>query len=160
MYRYMSRCLLVEFQDPPLSLTLTQHMHLVELWKKCSSCIGHCIELGERFFKKGVSEVDDIIIPKLNSRAQQGISPRVIVSYAKLLWFAQEVIEHMFVVEDDWQCWLSIMQILNTAGLSGSHQRLQDHFADHVLHTASKLQSWSDVQAEQVSVPDQFGIAL
>ena len=52
------------------------------------------------------------------------------------------------------------MQILNTAGLNGSHQRLHDHFVHHVLQTASGLQSWSDAQPGEMSVPDEFGSTL
>ena len=66
-------------------------MHLVELWEKCSSCAGFCIELGERFFNDGVTEVDGTLIPLLKSKADISVSPRVIPSYAYLLWFAQQV---------------------------------------------------------------------
>lgn len=90
-YRYASRCLLIEFKDPPILMTTAQHMNVVELWEKCSSCIGLCIELGDRFFNVGVHEVDDTLTPLLKSRADSGISPRVIPSYAILLWFAQQV---------------------------------------------------------------------
>ena len=48
-FRYMSRCLLMEFQDPPLNIRTSQHMKLVDTWKKCGACIGFCIGLGEKF---------------------------------------------------------------------------------------------------------------
>lgn len=98
---------------------------------------GSLHKVGENFFKEGVAEVDKVLIPMLQSQAREGISPRVIVSHAKLLWFAQEVMSPF-----DWFC----MQILNTAGMSGSHRRLHDYLLDHVLQTASELQSWSNPQ--------------
>ena len=81
----------MEFQTPPIAMTTMEHIHLVELWEKCSPCAGFCIELGERFFIEGVAEVDATLIPMLQSKADKGISPRVIPSYAILYWFAQQV---------------------------------------------------------------------
>ena len=77
-------------------VTVSQHIRLVELWEKCSSCAGFCIELGERFFHEAITEVNDTIIPLLQSKADRSISPRVIPSYAILLWFAQQVPMHVY----------------------------------------------------------------
>ena len=72
-------------------MTTVQHMELVELWEKSSSCVGFCIGLGDQFFSCGVHEVDEVLTPWLTSRADSGISPRVIPLYATLLWFTQKV---------------------------------------------------------------------
>ena len=82
---------MIEFKEPPIPMTTVKHMELVELWEKCSSCVGFCIGLGEEFFSVGVHEVDEVLTPLLTSRAASGISPRVIPSYAILLWFTQKV---------------------------------------------------------------------
>ena len=72
-------------------MTTMEHIRLVELWEKCSPCARFCIGLGERFFNEGVAEVDGTLIPILQSKADKGISPGVIPSYARLYWFAQQV---------------------------------------------------------------------
>lgn len=84
---YTSRCLLVG----------THYYPAYALGTALSSCVGYCIQLGERFFGEGLLEVNDILTPMLQSQARKGISPRVIVSYANLLWFAQEVLANTIV---------------------------------------------------------------
>ena len=54
-HRYASRCLLIEFKNPSLTVTVSQHICLVELWEKSSSFAGYCIELGERFFHEDIT---------------------------------------------------------------------------------------------------------
>ena len=66
-------------------------MRLVEIWDRCSSCVGFCIGLGARFFDVGYKEIDDVLVPLLESKADESISPRVFPSYAILLWFTNEV---------------------------------------------------------------------
>ena len=61
-------------------------MELVKLWDQCSSCVGFCISLGEKFFSIGYKEIDD------ESKADGSISPRVIPSYAILFWFVEQVL--------------------------------------------------------------------
>ena len=68
---------MIEFQEPPLQMGLSTFMDLVKFWKACSSCMGLCIALGEKFFNSDVKDVDDIILPNISSRAAAGISPRV-----------------------------------------------------------------------------------
>lgn len=90
-HRYASRCLMIEFANPPVGMTIAEYMQLVELWTACSTCIGFCISLGKRFFNEGVEEVDSNILPSIASSASEEISPRVIPSYAILFWFALQV---------------------------------------------------------------------
>ena len=82
---------MIKFSDPPISMTLTNYMKLVHHLPFCSSSIGFCIELGDRFFTEGTSEVDKHIMPLLQSKASGHISPRVMTSYSMLLWFAKAV---------------------------------------------------------------------
>ena len=64
-FRFASRCILVEFSDPPVSMSLSEYMELVEIWKKSGSCAALCIKLGHLFFSNGVKEVDNMIKPLL-----------------------------------------------------------------------------------------------
>ena len=92
-----SRCLLIEFQQPPLKMGLSTFIDLAESWKACSSCVGFCIGLGERFFNTGIKDVDNTLTPYIISRAADGVSPRVFPSYASLFWFAKEVIIQSYI---------------------------------------------------------------
>ena len=53
-FRYASRCLLIPFQLPQLTLPLSQYIKLVEAQKEISSRIGFFIGLGEKFLNKGI----------------------------------------------------------------------------------------------------------
>lgn len=46
MYRYISRCLLLEFHGPPLEIPMTRYAELPALLTGCSSAIGTFISLG------------------------------------------------------------------------------------------------------------------
>ena len=91
VYRYASRCLMIEFSTPPVATTLGQYRELGKLWEVCSSCAGFCISLGNSFFSEGIEEVDNDILPRMTASASEDISPRVIPSYAILFWFALQV---------------------------------------------------------------------
>lgn len=82
---------MIEFINPPLGMPISQYMELVKLWKACSSCAGFCIYLGKFFFDHGVKIVDEVILPEFTASAPEGISPRVVPSYAMLYWFALQV---------------------------------------------------------------------
>ena len=97
----MSRCLLIEFEDPPVSINTSQHMQLVKMWKKCGACIGFCIGLGDKFFDTGIAEMEELV-KMLQSNANSSISPRVLPAYATLLWFAQEVHEFFCLIKLYW----------------------------------------------------------
>lgn len=82
---------MIEFSEPPLTSCLTGAKELNMLLPQCSSAIGFCIRIGNKFFCDGLADVDNIILPLLRSKAKAGISPRVLSSYSILLWFAQQV---------------------------------------------------------------------
>ena len=92
-FRYASRCMMVEFLEPPISLCLADYMKLVEIWNEAGSCAGFCIGLGHTFFTEGVGEVTNDIQPLLDSAINHSntLSPRVLPSYAILYWFALKV---------------------------------------------------------------------
>lgn len=68
-------------------------MELVELWTACNCCAGFCVilSLGNRFFSQGLEQVDSEILPEFTTSAAEGISPRVLSSYAILFWCALQV---------------------------------------------------------------------
>ena len=82
---------MIEFFDPPLRMTLRQHMNLVEKQESCSSCVGFCVALGKRFFSDGIDEVDESLVPLIEERVGNQVLPRVLPNYAILLWFALQV---------------------------------------------------------------------
>lgn len=89
--RYASRCLMIPFRLPQVSMTLSQYMEIVSLQKRAGSCVGLLIGLGDRFFSSGISIVDNEIIPMILEKAP-AINVRVVPSYAMLLWFTLEVL--------------------------------------------------------------------
>ena len=93
--RYASRCLMVEFMDPPLQITLAKYMEIVELCKACGSCAGFCVSLGKAFFHEGVEDVDERILPEFAASVAGHVSPRVLPSYSVLYWFANQVGHHI-----------------------------------------------------------------
>ena len=66
-------------------------MDIVKRQKQAGKCIGFCIKLGKEFFSTGVSQVDNELLPMLIDKAPPGVSPRLIPSYATLLWFTLKV---------------------------------------------------------------------
>ena len=80
---------MIEFSVPPICLSLSDYMKLVELWKKAGSCAAFCICLGHLFFTEGVNEVDNTIIPLLSNIKDS--NTRVLPSYSILYWFALKV---------------------------------------------------------------------
>ncbi len=82
---------MIQFSDPPLGMTISQYMELVNLWTACSSCVGFSISLGKFFFAHGVEEVDTVILPAFADSVEGSASPRVLPSYSILYWFASQV---------------------------------------------------------------------
>ena len=82
---------MVEFLNPPIGTSVSQYIDLVKLRKVCNSCIGFCISLGKLFYSDSVREVDEQILPMFTAMVAKGIIPRVLPSYAILLWFSLQV---------------------------------------------------------------------
>ena len=55
---------MIPFSSPAVNMKMVDYMHLAELWKKCSSCVGFCCGLGKKFFDEGIDEVDNVITPE------------------------------------------------------------------------------------------------
>ena len=77
---------------------MAKYVQFTGLVKKSSSAIGKMIGLGKKFIETGISELDSYILPKLRSMLSTygSIVPRVLPSYAVLMWFTLEV--------NNWTC--------------------------------------------------------
>ena len=81
---------MIPFKLPQLSMSLSDYMDIVAQQKEAGSCIGLCIGLGKLFFDDGVSQVDQHLLMLLD-KAGKSVNPRVIPSYAMLLWFTLKI---------------------------------------------------------------------
>ena len=75
--------LLIEFFEPPISLSLREYMAVSDTMSEISSSAGD----GKEFFAKGVGEIDQNIVP-LFSESGYG---RLVPSYSMLYWFTLQV---------------------------------------------------------------------
>ena len=82
---------MTNFKLPQIQMTLSDYMEIVNLQKSAGTCVGFFIALGKEFFSTGLSEVDNDILPTLVEKAGLDVDPRVIPSYAMLLWFTVKV---------------------------------------------------------------------
>lgn len=80
---------MIPFKLPQLNLTLNDYMEIVDSQNMLSSSVGYIIGLGKEFFAEGTTEVDNKLIPMLTEDCI--VNPRVVPSYAMLLWFAIKV---------------------------------------------------------------------
>ena len=53
---------------------------------------------GKEVFSLGVKQVDDSIVPEFTASAVEDVSPHVLLSYAILFWFSQQVCKHNYSV--------------------------------------------------------------
>lgn len=63
-----------------------------DLLDKASSAVGYIIGLGEIFCEIGISDIDKTLLPELRNLIGDHAIPRVLPSYAILLWFTLEVL--------------------------------------------------------------------
>ena len=89
--RYISRNVLIEFGHPCLDLSMVEYAGLPPLLKRVSGAVGHIIRLGKRFVEQGIDEMEGVIKPELINLLGHQAIPRVIPSYAILMWFTFEV---------------------------------------------------------------------
>ena len=63
MYRYVSRCLLLEFEGKAHN-SLLGFSRLDQLMLMPAASIGEVIEIGSRFFTEGMMQPDENILPE------------------------------------------------------------------------------------------------
>lgn len=62
-----------------------------EIMKQASSGVGTIISLGKAFTEQGIREINQDLIPFVKEALGDAILPRVVPSYAMLLWFTLQV---------------------------------------------------------------------
>lgn len=92
-FRYLSRCVLIEFVHPRIDSTISEFDQLHQLMENSSSAVGFLISLGKKFLINSTKDLDEKILPKLKSALEDAaVIPRVYIGYAILIWFVLEVI--------------------------------------------------------------------
>ena len=89
--RYASRAVMIEFSLPQLDPSVTEYTNLPALMENSVKSIGFLISLGKRFVTSGITEIDEVLTPRLKMMLPKGIWPRIVPGYALLLWFAYQV---------------------------------------------------------------------
>ena len=69
-FRYLSRCLLIEFKHPRIDSTVEEFDKLFTLMDKLSSIVGYLISLGKEFITKKTTALDEYILPKVKEMLQ------------------------------------------------------------------------------------------
>lgn len=77
--------------DDPSDDELNMFSSLASLMDKVSSCVGVVIEIGNDLKTKGFEEVQTDYIPIVKEALTTNVHPRIILSYATLLWFTDSV---------------------------------------------------------------------
>ena len=90
-FRYISRCLLIEFKHPRLKSSMKEFEELNILMEKLSSSVGFLIGLGKKFLDAITHDLDNHILPELHKHLGDTILHRVCVGYRILIWFVKEV---------------------------------------------------------------------
>ena len=70
---------------------MMEYAKLPALIEKSSSAVGFIISLGARFIEEGIAGMDGDLLPKLRRLLDGRAIPRVLPSYAIMLWFTFEV---------------------------------------------------------------------
>ena len=77
--------------DDPSDDELEMFSNLANLMDRASSCVGIVIEMGNRLKTKGFEEIRANYVPAVKEALTISVHPRIILSYATLLWFTDSV---------------------------------------------------------------------
>lgn len=75
---------------------MLEYAKLPALIENSSRAVGLIISLEARFIEKGIAQMDSDLLSKLWSLLDECEIPRVLPSYAILLWFTLEVLNYIF----------------------------------------------------------------
>lgn len=92
VFRYLSRCVLIEFVHPRIDSTISEFDKLHQLIESSSSAVGFLISLGNEFLINSTKDLDEQVLPKLKSALEDAVIPRIYIGYAILIWFVLKVI--------------------------------------------------------------------
>lgn len=91
-FRYLSRCVLIEFVHPRIDSTISEFDKLHQLMESSSSAVGFLISLGKQFLINSTKDLDEQVLPKLKSALEDAVIPRIYIGYGILIWFVLKVI--------------------------------------------------------------------
>ena len=98
------------------------------------------MKLRARFFSVGYKDIDDVLVPLLESQADSSISPRVFPFFFGLLTrYCLPTLGTLLSHK---------IQLINEAGMSELRQGLLKNFTEVVLKIVSKLQLWNDAKPD------------
>ena len=83
--------MLIEFKCPHIQCDIERYAMTTEIMKQASSGVGTIISLGKAFTEQGIREINQDLIPFVKEALGDAILPRVVPSYAMLLWFTLQV---------------------------------------------------------------------
>ena len=155
--RSATRCLLIPFAKPSLKAKVSSHYKLNKCLPPVSGGIVYLIGLGKRFHEEGMQEMDERIIPQLESVFPPNAFHRVIPQYATLKWFCSKVCMHvcmyiMYVymhvfiyvcvyVYVHTYVWMScFLQLVRDLHLEGHEEEVDAFFATQIADTIRKYQ--------------------
>lgn len=72
----------MEFTHPPLDISMQQYMAMANSLRHLPAACGFVISLGHKFIMEGVSDADERLLTRLHQQIVNGITPRVLPSYA------------------------------------------------------------------------------
>lgn len=90
-FRYISRCLLIEFFQPHLDASIEEYALLPALMRRGSAAVGAVLRLGKLFIESGIADINQYFVPVVKNALGGDALPRVVPSYALLLWFTLQV---------------------------------------------------------------------
>ena len=89
--RSATRCLLIPFDAPSISAKITRHFKLSQCQPQASGGLAYLISLGTLFQEEGMQQMDNSIIPELESVFPVECFHRILPQYAALKWFCDKV---------------------------------------------------------------------
>ena len=72
-------------------MSVSDYLEIVESQKEASRSIGIAVKLGNEFFDSGIKDINGSLLPLLKEKADVNVIPRVLPSYAIMLWFSIKV---------------------------------------------------------------------
>ncbi len=146
---------MIEFASPCLDIPLVEYTKFPDLLSKASSAVAFVIGLGKRFVEDGIRELDETILPELKRDIGELAIPRVLPSYAILMWFTLEVCSYihsigiyvLFTIEH------TILQIMRAAEIDYLREELLAHFSERMAPCIARLQPASKHRAIKKDIP-------
>ena len=82
--------MLIEFLQPHLDVSIEDYAELPAIMEKASSAVGLLVQCGKNFLENGIHVIQNDYVPIVKEALGGHALPRVVPSYAMLLWFTTE----------------------------------------------------------------------